>query len=251
MPPRAAAVADDPNSLPEPVSEDPASGAADPFHRGAERREARKPAFDSPAGDEQADNRSSPSAQRHETMKPPAGSGGGRRVPGQPTLAKPKPTPAESEVVPAAYPEAVEPRTSPSTGVVPAAATGPDRGEYSALENASPALRAQRLSGILHWRERALPADSGQPTSLKTVVSQTSVGGRRQAIDAYWLAREAAARYQAIAAAADQMAPLGAAAMRRPDAPGAAVRHAAAAGRARRPTIDAARRPARSAGGGV
>jgi hypothetical protein len=216
--------ANEPNLLPEPVSAQQAPGAADPFSRVIERREARKPTLDAPTGYElfnEPDPFQGP--RRHEVLMPPSGASSRNRGAGQPTLAKPRTAPTETGARSTFAPEAEDQVAMPDDGVQQAAATSPDQGEFGALEHVSPALRAQRLAGILHWWERSLPADAGQPTSLRTTVRQAPVSGRGRAIDAYWQAREAAARYQAIAAAAEHLAPLGAAALRQPAAPGAAL----------------------------
>lgn len=112
------------------------------------------------------------------------------------------------------------PQAAPYSGL-PGASV--DQGEYSGLWHLAPALRAQKLAGILHWWERTLPPDSGAPTSLPKVLERTAPASRRAVIDAYWRAREAAARYQIYAEAGDHLTPLTAGALRLREEPGGAA----------------------------
>ncbi len=97
-------------------------------------------------------------------------------------------------------------------------------GELSGLSHLGPALRSQKLSGILNWWERTLPADSGEPTSLTTVLKSVDSTNRKRAIQAYWQARQAAAFYQIFGEAAEQLTPLSTAALRtREEAGGSAA----------------------------
>ncbi len=98
-----------------------------------------------------------------------------------------------------------------------------DRGEYAGLWHLAPALRAQKLAGILHWWERSLPPDCGEPTSLSAVLRQADPSSRKTVIDTYWRAREAAARYQTYGEAGDHLAPLATSALRSREEPGGAA----------------------------
>lgn len=74
---------------------------------------------------------------------------------------------------------------------------------YHSLLAATPAKRAQRLASLLHWdRTSQSPSETAEPAylpvTLPELIASIEPGARRPAIDAYWLAREQAARAQAI-----------------------------------------------------
>lgn len=56
-------------------------------------------------------------------------------------------------------------------------------------------LRVQKLANLLHW-DRSLPPEAGQPLSLAECLRAAPVQNRAAAIDAFWRARETAARLQ-------------------------------------------------------
>jgi len=123
--------------------------------------------------------------------------------------------------------ESRKPLADQLSAVTPAAREAPiangDRGEYTGLWHLAPALRAQKLAGILHWWERSLPPDCGEPKSLAAVLKQADPSSRKTVIDAYWRAREAAARYQIYGEAGDHLAPLASGALRSRELPGGAA----------------------------
>jgi hypothetical protein len=69
---------------------------------------------------------------------------------------------------------------------------------YSALCDAAPAVRAKELTLALHW-DRSLPENSAKPMSLAECLARDAAGNRRETIAAFWLSRQRAAEYQAIA----------------------------------------------------
>jgi hypothetical protein len=68
---------------------------------------------------------------------------------------------------------------------------------YPALIDAAPAVQAKQLALALHW-DRNLPENSVRPLSLADCLARDS-GTRRETLVAYWLARQRAAEYQAVA----------------------------------------------------
>jgi hypothetical protein len=80
---------------------------------------------------------------------------------------------------------------------------------YPALVEASPAARAKELTLALHW-DRLLPENTGTPMTLEQCLSRAG-SDRRLAVEAFWIARQRAAEYQALAQASeflDNLTPL-------------------------------------------
>jgi hypothetical protein len=85
---------------------------------------------------------------------------------------------------------------------------------YRGLVESAPAERAKQLAATLHW-DRSLPEGAGRSTTLEECLArQTSAGqggivarkdtsgvssDRRAMVDAFWIARQRAAEYQAVA----------------------------------------------------
>lgn len=91
----------------------------------------------------------------------------------------------------------------------PAASKAPASADYSGLVAATPGARAKHLSAALHWN-RNLPKESGRPIELAECLLRLPAADRRSAIDAYWLARQRAAEYEALTGQGellDQLAP--------------------------------------------
>jgi hypothetical protein len=140
------------------------------------------------------------------------GSGQPTLAPARPTLAPPKPPAAPKEplaVPPKPVPDRekagpLAPRTAGRQTVAPAsdAATASSLALYPALVNIAPAARVKHLSQALHWN-RNLPQDAGRPTELDECLRGLSGNDRRSVLDAYWLARQRAAEYEAIAGQAE------------------------------------------------
>lgn len=80
---------------------------------------------------------------------------------------------------------------------------------YTALLDATPAVRAKELTLALHW-DRSLPENSAKPMSLSQCLAREVGGNRREAVAVFWTARQRAAEYQAIAQQADQLETLSA-----------------------------------------
>jgi len=82
-------------------------------------------------------------------------------------------------------------------------------GWYPALVDVSPAVRAQRLCGLLHW-QRSLPESEHTRESVTLEQCLASLPGSRReaAIEAYWRACECAARYQVHVQQVEQLAEL-------------------------------------------
>jgi hypothetical protein len=109
------------------------------------------------------------------------------------------------------------------------------------LAVANQPLRVQKLANLLHW-DRSLPADAGQPTALADCLHTAPAEHRRAAIDAYWRARERAARFQLLADQQGQLDALQSIAIPLRDQPGmaeAGVRLQAARRAARAAVFDA------------
>ena len=147
-----------------------------------------------------------PSASGTPTLAPPLGLPSSGT--GQPTLAPPRPVLPEAGMS--------EPRATQSGDATPTKGPGPtlrtahkladpDRRPvegstalYSALVDATPAVRAKQLTLALHWN-RTLSTQAGEPVKLEPCLRGIQASDRREVIDAYWLARQRAAEYQALA----------------------------------------------------
>ena len=102
----------------------------------------------------------------------------------------------------------VEPPMVPITTPTPRTAYRPvvdengnvleDMGFYSALIEARPAVRAKHLTLSLHGNSN-LPEGSGESIELAQCLAGLSQADRRRVIAAYWLTRQRAAEYQALA----------------------------------------------------
>jgi len=142
------------------------------------------------------------------------GSGRPTLAPTRPTLAPPKPPAAPAESLPVPPKPVADPKKAgppPSARMVerqvaatPNAASASSLALYPALVNAAPAARVKHLGQALHWN-RNLPQDAGRPTGLDECLRGLSGSDRRSVLDAYWLARQRAAEYQAIASQAEFM----------------------------------------------
>lgn len=73
---------------------------------------------------------------------------------------------------------------------------------YPGLVDATPETQAEQLTLTLHW-DRTLPEGIGEAISLEDCLGSRSNGDRRALIDRYWLVRQRAAEYQALAQQAE------------------------------------------------
>ena len=69
---------------------------------------------------------------------------------------------------------------------------------YAALFAATPAARAKQLALAVYW-DRSLPKDSGRPINLADCLLRDGNDDHRATVETYWLARQRAAEYQALA----------------------------------------------------
>ena len=93
---------------------------------------------------------------------------------------------------------------------------------YPALSEAAPAVRAKQLTLALHW-DRSLPENSAKPMSLPECLAREAGGNRRETLAVYWLARQRAAEYQAIAQESEFLENLSSDALERRNEPTGAV----------------------------
>jgi hypothetical protein len=75
-------------------------------------------------------------------------------------------------------------------------------GLYPALVDEDSAVRAKQLAVTLHWH-RSLPEPPGQPLDLGACLREAPAADRRGLIEAYWLAGQRAAEYQALVTQSD------------------------------------------------
>ena len=78
----------------------------------------------------------------------------------------------------------------------------PAAGLYPALVDEDSAVRAKQLAVTLHWH-RSLPEPPGQPIDLGACLREAPPADRRGLIEAYWLAGQRAAEYQALVTQSD------------------------------------------------
>ena len=97
-----------------------------------------------------------------------------------------------------------------------------DPGMYQGLLGVKePPKRVQKLGNLLHW-DRNMPPDAGRPLSLPAALQNVPPAERLAVIGAYWQAREAAARYQALMEQQEQLSTLQAVAISLHKQPGMA-----------------------------
>lgn len=116
-----------------------------------------------------------------------------------------------------------------------------DLGVYQGLLDVEAPERVQKLASLLHW-DRNLPADGSEPATLAECLRGVAPAQRLNVIQAFWNAREQAARYQAFADQVEQLNALPAIAIGLRDRPGmaeATVRLQAARKMARAALLDA------------
>jgi hypothetical protein len=68
---------------------------------------------------------------------------------------------------------------------------------YPALVESTPSVRSKQLTLALHW-DRSLPDGAGRPMTLEECLSRQPGGDRRGTVEAFWMARQRAAEYQAV-----------------------------------------------------
>jgi hypothetical protein len=68
---------------------------------------------------------------------------------------------------------------------------------YPALVESTPSVRSKQLTLALHW-DRSLPEGAGRPMTLEECLSRQTGGERRATVEAFWIARQRAAEYQAV-----------------------------------------------------
>jgi hypothetical protein len=116
-------------------------------------------------------------------------------------------------------------------------------GLYQGLLSVEGPARVQKLTNLLHW-DRNLPRDAGTPIALADCLRGISPVERLAVIDAFWLAREQAARCQVLAEYLEQLSALPSVAISMRDQQGiaeATVRIQAARKAARAALVDAQR----------
>lgn len=69
---------------------------------------------------------------------------------------------------------------------------------YAALVAATPAARAKQLAVAVYW-DRSLPKDCGRPINLADCLLRDGNVDHRATVETYWLVRQRAAEYQALA----------------------------------------------------
>lgn len=122
-------------------------------------------------------------------------------------------------------------------------ASADEVGLYQGLVSVEGPARVQKLSNLLHW-DRNLPRDTGTPIQLVECLRGVSPAERLAVIDAFWRARQQAARCQVLAEHLEQLAALPSIAIGMRDQPGMAevtVRVQAARKAARAALVDAQR----------
>lgn len=123
------------------------------------------------------------------------------------------------------------------------AAEADEVGMYQGLVSVEGPARVQKLSNLLHW-DRNLPRDTGTPVQLVECLRGISPAERLAVIDAFWRARQQAARCQVLAEHLEQLAALPSIAIGMRDQQGMAevtVRVQAARKAARASLVDAQR----------
>jgi hypothetical protein len=80
--------------------------------------------------------------------------------------------------------------------------SSPPAALYPALVAVTPAIRAKQLATTLNW-DRALPQDGAQPVKLEDCLREHPGAGKREVVDAFWVSRQRAAVYQALAQQAE------------------------------------------------
>jgi hypothetical protein len=73
----------------------------------------------------------------------------------------------------------------------------PPQALYGGLVDAQPAARVRELAGVLHW-DRASPPGHPVAVTLEECLRDRPAAARQAIIEAYWLARQRAAEYQAL-----------------------------------------------------
>jgi len=68
---------------------------------------------------------------------------------------------------------------------------------YPALVESTPSVRSKQLTLALHW-DRSLPEGAGRPMTIEECLSRQTGGDRRATVEAFWIARQRAAEYQAV-----------------------------------------------------
>lgn len=154
-----------------------------------------------------------------------------RREHQQPTEAAP-----EGEAEPAAneHTSNYQGEADPESGEV---------GMYQGLVSVEGPARVQKLSNLLHW-DRNLPRDAGSPVELVECLRGIAPAERLAVIDAFWNARQQAARCQVLAEHLEQLSALPSIAIGMRDRQGIAevtVRVQAARKAARASLVDAQR----------
>ena len=168
-----------------------------------------------------ATSTASPPAKPNSTSTPGAAAGNVEapttgRLPGKRSLLKSDPVAPDAET-------RLKP---PDAGDELAQAAPPDEApadyeNYAALLELSPPKRTHRLARALHWDRPS--TDSAEPLlTLEQCLSLAPAADRRRALEAYWMAREQAARCQVVSDRNDQLTALYPAALRAARRPGGA-----------------------------
>jgi hypothetical protein len=104
-----------------------------------------------------------------------------------------------AEISPGNSPRGRE-RTNNPVAASPASAladAGSSTALYPALVESTPSVRSKELTLALHW-DRSLPEGAGRPMTLEECLSRQAGGDRRATVEAFWIARQRAAEYQAM-----------------------------------------------------
>jgi hypothetical protein len=96
-----------------------------------------------------------------------------------------------------------------------------DHESYTGLLDLSPPQRTHRLARLLHW-DRALGDATAATLTLDQCLARASPAARLRTIEAFWVAREQAARCQAVSDQNDQLTALYPAVLRSARRPGGA-----------------------------